>query len=54
MKNTETPMTTMYNRLFVEQLERLAQDVKDGDRTARTIVSKLNEIANAIREVNNL
>ena len=43
-----------YNRLFVEQIERLSKYVKEGDRTSRDIVSELNEIAQSIREVNNL
>ena len=43
-----------YNRLFVEQIERLSKYVKEGDRTSRDIVSELNEIAKSIREVNNL
>ena len=44
----------IYNRLFVDQIERLSEDVKDGSRTARNIVSELNKIAQSIREVNNL
>ena len=57
MKNEITltqELKETYNRLFVEQIERLSEDVKEGDRTARAIVSKLNEIAKSLREVNNL
>ena len=49
-----TQQRELHTKLNIERLQRLSNNVESGDETARSIVEQLREIANELKQVNNL
>ena len=50
----QTQQRELHTKLNIERLQRLSNKVESGTETARSIVEQLREIANELKEVNNL
>lgn len=54
MELTKEQRILFYNRMFVEQLESLAKNVIEGEKSPKQIASTITQITESLRELNEL